>query len=135
DAAGRSQIVLEHPEGPRRIADQIDAADVHAHAAGRADAAQLRQVVARGEHQLSWDLSLGEDLLLSVDVVEEERERADALEEPALQLRPVGRGDRPGQEAEGKDLLRATLVVEDGESYALVEQRHLRQRLAAAEFL
>ncbi len=134
-AARRAEVVFQHPEGARGVADQVDAADVDAHAPGRTDPAQPGQIVSRGEHQLLGNAAFGEDELLAVHVVEEEREGPDALDQAALELRPVGRRDGPREQAEGEDLLRPALIVEDGEGDALVEQRQLGQRLAAAELL
>jgi hypothetical protein len=117
----RAQVVLQHAPGAGGVADQIDAGDVDAHATRRLEAAQHRPVARGPEDHLGWDQPRREDLLIAVDVVEEHRQRAQALLQPALELAEVVGGDDPRQQAERKDLLGAARIAVDRERHALLE--------------
>ncbi len=133
DAGGRAQVVLEDAEGALVIADQIDARDVDADPARGAHAAEAGEVELGAEHEVAQHGVAREDPLLAVHVVEEEAERAQALLEPALEVREGGGGDHAGHEAEGEDLLRPAVVRVDREGHPLVEERELGERLGARE--
>ena len=91
----RAQVVLEHPEVALRVADQVDAGDVDAHAVGRDDAHRLAVEVLAGGDQPARDDAVAQDLLLAVDVVEVVLQRLDPLRDAALEPRPLGRRDHP----------------------------------------
>ena len=102
DARRRAQVVLEHTEGPVRVADQVDARDVDAHTVGRVDAGRLTvEVLARCDEP-TRDQPVAQDLLLAVDVVEVVLQRLHPLRDAALEPRPFRRGDDARNEVERK---------------------------------
>ncbi len=73
DARWRAQVVLQHTEGALRVADQVDAGDVNAHAVGLGDAHRLAvKVLTRGD-QAARDDPVAQNLLLAVSPAEDVR--------------------------------------------------------------
>jgi len=89
--------------------------------------------VSVGQHELPRDHAVVEDLRLVVDVAQEQVERADALDEPRLDERPLLRGNHARKEVEGEGTLGAGLVAVDRERDALVSERQVREGPAPAE--
>ncbi len=119
DARRRAQVVLEHPEVALRVAHQVDAGDVDAHAVGRDDARGLAvEVLARGD-QPARDDAVAQDLLLAVDVVEVVLQRLDPLPDALLEPRPLGGGDHPRHQVERE----RTFLTGQRERDALVDER------------
>ena len=130
DARRRAQVVLEHAERALRVAHQVDARDVDAHAVGRDDARRLAvEVLARGD-QPARDHAVAQDLLLAVDVVEVHLQRLDALRDAALQARPLGRRDDPRHQIERE----RPLLTRQRERDALVDERAPERLGAGREF-
>ena len=97
---------------PSRIADQIDAGDVDAHAARRLDAAQHRPVACGAEDQLARARRPPRGSAARRRCRRGTcRARAARCCEAALELRPVGRRDQARQQAEREDLLGAARVA------------------------
>jgi hypothetical protein len=93
------------------IAHQVAPDDVRVHAERRLDPTDLAAVPRRSEHQLGRDETAREDLLLVVDVMEEQVERANALLEPALDPFPLLGEDDPRDQIEGHDLFEAARIL------------------------
>ncbi len=130
-------VVLEHAHLSRRVAYEVDAGHVHAHAARRRDSAASRAVeVRRRDDEPPGNDPRPHDLARPVHVVEESFERTHTLRDTPLDQRPLGRGDDPGDEVERERPLlarvreRDALVAEDAVAgdAPLVEVL-LRQRL------
>ena len=85
DAGGDADVVLQDPEGSGLVADDVDAGDVHAHAAGRFEAVDLAVEVRAGGDQLARDDAVGDHGHLVVDVVQERLEGPHALGHAAFQ--------------------------------------------------
>ncbi len=98
DAGRRAQVVLEDAEGPVRIADEVDARDVDAHAARGPQAADAASGTARSRARGRGGRARLEDALVAVDVVEEEAERA----ERAARGRAPGGPSPPRRAAAGR---------------------------------
>ena len=99
---------------PARVAHEVDARDVHAHAAGRRDAAARGPVEVRRRDDEPPGHDPGpHDLARAVDVVEEPLERAHPLRDPAFDQRPLRRGDDTGHEVERERALLAGVRVRD----------------------
>ncbi len=149
--AGRdAQVVLEHPELTRLVADQVDAADVHPHPVGRFDAGRLPVEVGAGEHEPPGHHAVGEHLAGSVDVGQEPLQRVHPLPHRPGERVPLGRvedarnqvqRERPllagvgeGDSAVGEDpgeLVGAGAQIGNGERLQRGEQRPVRRpRLA-----
>ena len=134
-ARRRPQVVLQHPEHAIGAADEIDARDRDAHAAGRADTLQLGQEELRAQDQVGRDHARGQDLLRPVDVVQEGAQGGDALAQALLDLAPFLAGDDPRHQADREDLLGPALVGVHREGDALAVERQLGQRLGVREIL
>ena len=132
-AGGRAEVVLEHEVLAVLVADDVDAGHVRVHAAGRLEADHLAAEVARAEDELGRDPPVAEDALLVVDVVEEEVERAHALDEAALEQAPLVARDHARDEVEGEDPLDSLLLAVDREPDALVQERHVHGAPALLE--
>ena len=130
DPGRRPQVVLEHPEGALRVADQVDARDVDAHAVGRHDAGRLAVEVLARRHQTAWDDAVAQDLLLAVDVVEVHLERLHPLRDALLQPRPLRGRDDPRHQVERE----RPLLAGQRERDALVDERAAQRLGAGGEF-
>ena len=127
DTGGHAHVVLEHPELALVVADQVDAADVHAHAVGRLDAGgRAVEVRGGGDHPARDDAVL-EHPAGVVDVVEELLQRVHPLLDAGLDLGPLVHLDDPGEDVERE----GALLAADVEGDALVEVARL-QRLDPA---
>ena len=144
DAGRHPDVVLEDPEGPRLVADEVDAGDVHPHPVGRPDAHDGAVVVLRARDEAPRDDALvdgaGDLALAGVDVVEEGLERGDPLHDPALDDLPLVGGDDPGHrvEREGPLLPRvvegdALVEVGPGEGVGALLERLARHRAQGVE--
>jgi hypothetical protein len=133
DTGWCSNVVLEHDEGARGIADQVDPGDVDVHATGRHHAAHLRPVALCARHEGLRDDPFAQDPLLSVDVGEEGVERADPLDQTALDPVPLGARHDARNRIEGEDALCAALVGVDGEGDATAEEGAVRELATRAE--
>ena len=91
DAGGDADVVLEDPEGPGGVADDVDAGNVDADAAGRLEAVHLAVEVGAGGDELARDDAVGHHGHLVVDVVEERLEGPDALRDAAAPARSTRR--------------------------------------------
>lgn len=85
------------------------------------------------QHERTRDRAIGKDLGLVVDVSQEEVKGADPLDQPRFDQRPLHRRDHAREEIEGKGALGARFVAVDGERDALVAEREVGERAAAAE--
>ncbi len=133
DPARRAQVVLEHHVAAVVPADDVDAADVRVHVVGQLDAVDFAAERGIGQHELPRDHAVVEDLRLVVDVAQEKVERADALNQPRLDERPLVRGNHAREEVEGEGALGAGLVAVDRERDALVPEGQVRERPAPPE--
>jgi len=104
---------------------------VHVGVLGDGDPDELRAVVGGPEDDLGRDHAVLDDALLMIDVIEEEVQGGDALDQPRLDMLPLGRRDDAREGVEGEDSLRALFVAVDREGDALLEE----QQLEAAELL
>jgi hypothetical protein len=126
DPARDAQVVLQHPELPVLVPDEVDAGDVHAHAVGRVDAVCLAvEVGARGDQPARYH-PVGEDLTPAVHVGEETLEGGDPLAHGAGDEVPLGGVDDPGDQVERE----RPLLPAVGESDATVGE-HPRQLVGA----
>ena len=100
DAARGADVVLEHLPGAVGVAHEVAAGDVAVDAAGRADAVRLARERGPGDDQLPRHDAVVDDLAPVVDVVDEAVQRADALGQAALDLRPLGGRDHPRDEVQ-----------------------------------
>ena len=122
---GGAEVVLEHEVVALVVADHVHAGHVRVDAAGRVDADHLAHEVARPEEQRARDLPVADDSLLAVDVVEEEVERAHALDQAALEPVPLGAGNHARDQVEREDPLDPLLLAVDREADPLVHERQL----------
>ena len=76
------------------------------------------EVLARGDQPLREHV-VAQDALFAVDVVEEHLERLHALLDAALETRPLGSGDDPGNQIERE----GPLLTGQRERHALVDER------------
>ena len=118
DPGRRAQVVLQHPPGPLRVADQVDAGDVDAHPVGRGDAHGLAVEVLAGGDEPARDHPVAQDLLLAVDVVEVHLQGLHALTDAALEPGPLGRRDDPRDEIQRE----GSLLPRQRERDALVDE-------------
>ena len=79
DAGRCAEIVLEHAEVAVSVADEVDARDVHAHAARRFDAGDRAVEVLRGDDEPTRHDPVVQDRAAAVHVGEEGFERLHAL--------------------------------------------------------
>ena len=135
DAGGRAHVVLQHPELPLPVADQVGAGDVDVDAERRAEVHHPQVVGGRAEEHVGGDHPVGDAALLVVDVGEEGVEGADALRQPLLDRAPLRRGDDPRHDREREDALGAGLVLVDGEGDAAGQQLQLGAPLARLEVI
>ena len=121
-------IVLEDPEGPLLVPDEVDAADVRAHTVRRAESGDGAVVVARGRDELPRDDAVldgpRQPMRPGVDVVEEGLEHLDPLGHALLHRLPGVRVDDPRDGIEGEGALLPGVV----EGHALLEE-HPRERV------
>jgi hypothetical protein len=112
-----AQVVLEHPEHTLLVTDEVDPRDVDAHAVRRDEPrGGPVEVLAAGDES-SRQHAVADDLGVAVDVGQEQLQRLDALHDPALQLRPLGRADHPGHDVERE----RALLARERERDALVD--------------
>ena len=90
EAAGRADVVLEHPEVPLVVAHEVEPRDADPQAAWRLDTLHGGlEVLGAVDHARRHD-ALRDDPPLAVDVGDERVERAHALGEARLDARPLG---------------------------------------------
>ena len=117
---------------PSRVAHEVDARNVHPHAAGRRDAAARGAMeVRRRDDEPAGNDPGAHDLARAVDVVEEPLERAHPLRDPALDQRPLRRGDDTGHEVERE----RPLLTRVREGDALVAEHPVAGRAPLVEVL
>ena len=119
DPGRRAQVVLQHPEGALCVPDDVDAGDVDTHPVGRADPGSLPMEVLARRDQTPGQHPVAQDLLVSVDVVEEPLQGERPLGEAALELGPLGSGDHPWDHIQRE---RPFLLPRQGEGDALVHE-------------
>ena len=85
---------------PGGVADDVDAGNVDADAAGGLEAVHLAVEVGAGGDELARDDAVGHHGHLVVDVVEERLEGADALRHAAFQHVPLVGRDDPGHDVQ-----------------------------------
>ena len=102
DAGGDAEIVLEDVVFAIAAANQVRAGDVAPDTPRGFEAAALGSVGDGAGDDLGGDGAILENSLLVVDVVDEGVEGVDALLEAAFDAVPLGRGDDPRDEIEGK---------------------------------
>ena len=117
DTGRHADVVLEHPELAVVVADQVDPADVDAHAVGRLDPGRLAVEVRGGGDHAARDDALVEHPAGVVHVVEEALQRLDALLDAGLDPRPLVHLDHAGEDVERE----RALLAADVEGDALVE--------------
>ena len=100
DTRRHAQVVLEDVHLTVVVAHEVGSRDVRPHAELGVHAAALRAVVGRAGEQLGRKDTVGDHPLLVVDVVDEAIERDQALDETALDDRPLVTGDHTGDEIE-----------------------------------
>jgi len=123
DAAGGTQVVLQHEVAPVAVADEVAADDVDVAVVGDIDADDLAPEVAGADDEAAGHDAIVQDLLVVVDVVDEAVEGFHALGEAGFDDRPFVRRDEAGDGIEGEDAFRALGRIRvDGEGYALMEE-------------
>ena len=101
DPRGRAEVVLEHAHATVGVSHEIDTGHVHPHTARRSDpSARQSMKMTRGDDDPPWYDAVTHDLALAVHVVEEPFERAHPLPDPALDDRPLRRGEHTRNEVE-----------------------------------
>ena len=100
---------------------------------GHVQPAHLPAVVLAAVDQVEGHDLVGQNLPLVVDVVEEEVERRDTLDQPALHRLPFRGGDDARQQVVGEDAFGAPRVAVDGEGDALVEEGEIGGLLAGVQ--
>ena len=100
DAARGADVVLEHLPGAVGVAHEVAAGDVAVDAAGRPDPVRLARERGPRDDQLPRHDAVVDDLAPVVDVVDEAVQRADALGQAALDLRPLVGRDHPRDEVQ-----------------------------------
>nr|WP_254126906.1 hypothetical protein [Aquihabitans sp. G128] len=111
-----AEVVLQHAELAVVVADDVDAGDVDAHAAGRLHAVDLAVEVRRGVHQLAGHHLVVEHLAGAVDVGQERLEGQHPLADARLQAAPLLGGEDPGHQVERE----GPLLAGEGEGDAPV---------------
>ncbi len=124
--AGRHpQVVLQHVVLARAGADDVDARDVRVDAARNVHAGHLAPVLRIAEHALGGNGAGLQDLLVVVDVVQEEVERAHALLQTLLEDAPLVRRNDARHDVERDQALGAGILPVDGERDADPVERAL----------
>ena len=124
DAGGHPQVVLEHPELARIVADDVDAGDVGVDAPGNVHALHFRPILRVTEHLLGGNDVRLQDLLIMINVVDEGIQRPNPLLEARLEPGPLLRRQHPRHDVEGDQPLGAFLLTVDRKGDAdPVEQR------------
>ena len=100
DARRRADVVLQDLPRAVGVADEVAAGDVAVDAARRAHAVRGASEVRAADDQPPGHDAGPDDLALVVDVVDEAVQRADALHQPALDVRPTPRGQDARDEVE-----------------------------------
>ena len=129
DPRRRAQVVLEHPEGARAVAHEVDAGDVHPHAAARVEPGHAPVEVRRARDEATRHDAVGEDLARAVDVGEEPLEREHPLADARLDHRPLLGVDDARHEVERE----RPLLAGERERDALVVERAVPGRAADLE--
>ncbi len=117
DTAGHADVVLEHPPGPRLVADQVDAGDMDAHAVGGGDARGLTVVVGGRGDERCGDDPVEDGTLRAVDIGEERLERSHPLLDAGLDIDPLLVVDHPRHRIERE----GPLLPREVEGHALCE--------------
>jgi hypothetical protein len=117
DPGRDADVVLEDPEDPGLVTDQIDAGDVGSDVVGRTDAVDRPVEVWRAGDELPGDDSLLDRarhvLGVVVDVGEERLQRADALFNALLDDGPLVGRDHPGHRVQWEGPLFAGVIEGD----------------------
>ena len=95
-----AEVVLQDPEDPLLVPDEVDPRDVDAHAVGRDEPGRGPVEVLAAGDQAAGQHAVADDLGVAVDVGEEHLQRLDALHDAPLQLRPLRGADHPGHDVE-----------------------------------
>ena len=123
DAAGGTEIVLQHEVAPLRVAHEVAADDVDVLVVRHVDPHDLAPEVASPDDQAARHHAVAQDFSLVVDIVDEAVQRLDALPQARFDQLPLRGRDEARDEVEGEDTLRPLLLVRvDGEGDALVEE-------------
>ncbi len=117
DTAGHPDVVLQHPERALRVADQVDAGDVHPHAVGRLDALRGPVEVLGGGDQPPRHHPVGHRALSAVDVGQECLERLDPLRDARAHPVPLRLGDHARRDVDRE----RPFLAADVERHALGE--------------
>ena len=91
----RAHVVLEHAPASVAAAHEVAAGDVAVDAAGGADSVHGPREAGAADDQRPRHDPGADDLVGVIDVVDERVQRPDPLCEPALDRRPLGRGQHP----------------------------------------
>ncbi len=117
--AGRHlQVVLEYPQEPCLVADDIDPCEVDPHAVRRLDTVRRPAKPGRGGEQRPRHHPVPDHLARPVDVGEKRLQRAYPLHDARFDQLPLGRRDQPRDQVEREDPLFAGM----GEHDALVAE-------------
>jgi hypothetical protein len=115
------------------VAHEVAAGDVTVDAARWADAVRGAREVAAADHEAPRHDPGADDLAGVVDVVDEAVQRADALREAALDVRPLGRRQDPQDEVQRERALeRRAALAGRVERDALLQEDRVSRRLPAA---
>ena len=104
------------------------------HATRRIQSLTDLAITAGTQYQLARNHPVLQNLLLMVDVIDEQIQRADALRQPPFDPVPFVRTDDARNDVEGKDLLRTLRVAVDAEGDPHAKQHALGRQLAPSQF-
>ena len=135
DARWRAGVVLQHQEAPGLVADDVGAADMHIGAVRRIEADHRLAVGRVAQHQFARHDAVLQDLPVVIDVVQEQVQRAHALDDAGFQRAPFLRGDHARDQVERQDAVDRGGVGIDGEGDAALQQVALGIGGAAAQCL
>ena len=93
-------VVLQDPQLPVLVADQVDARDLHPDAVRRDQAGHLAVEAGGGQQHPPRDHAVGEDLPAGVDVGQERLQRAHPLPDAAHDQVPFHRVDHAGHQVQ-----------------------------------
>lgn len=122
DAGRTAAVVLEHAELAVAIANDIGAVDMDVGAARQVETDHLRAVIGIADHQALGDDAILDDAPLVIDVVEKQVERPNALNDAALDRRPIRGRDDARDDVKREDAVDRILVAVNRECDAEVEQ-------------
>ncbi len=114
-AAGGTQVVFKHVISAVAIAHQVDAGDMRVDIAVQVQPDHRFLVTLVAQHLIRWNDPGLDDALIVIDVGEEQVQRIDPLDTPALDHAPFAGRDAAGDDVERDQALGVLFVAIQGE--------------------